>query len=75
LLLNLTAPSGFPGNVSNRADEATAPFRATFVADPDSPSSPSEFGVYGVGGEAVGISMNANSGRPGALLILEDKLS
>ncbi len=75
LLINLSQPTGFPGNLNNRDDEAVAPFKATFVADPDAPSSSAEFGVYGVGGSSTSPQMSSNAGRPGALLILEDKLS
>ena len=64
------------GNIlNNRDDVATAPFKASFVADPGAPSSSAEFGVYGVGGESTSPQMNSNAGRPGAILILEDKLS
>ena len=65
----------FQLNLNNRDDVATAPFKATFVADPGAPSSSAEFGVYGVGGESTSPQMNSNAGRPGAILILEDKLS
>jgi len=75
LLINLSQPAGFQGNLNNRDAVAVAPYKATFVADPDKPSSPTEFGVFGVGGSETGPSMNANAGRPGAILIFEDKLS
>ena len=75
LLLNLSQPTGFPGNLENRTNAAVAPFKALFVADPNAPSNSAEFGVYGVGGNQTGPNMSSNDGRPGAILIFEDKLS
>ena len=76
LLINLTKSSGFDSSpqVSNRANAAVGPYLAAFVSAP-APGNPNEFGVYGVGGSSSGPNSNANAGRPGAILIFEDKLT
>ena len=86
LLINLTSDTGglprdSSPNTPNRDVTAINKYNAIFTIDPNSPrntnSNPSQGRVYGVGGAPVNPSpaVSGNDGRPGALLIFEDKLS